>query len=742
MRILIEEHKYAAQDVKDILHGIDALESVEGYVSLNYVGYFYNTELKDCVFILPKVLLEDKDGKELVFGKHNPTDIINLDIQNPLSETEKKFIYEFAVWIYRAIVVFQQGNKESGIVYHKKIIQAGKGRRKLSNTFLDILLALIQFNKDNQSFFFFILRNLHSGYNKINWTRTIGTTNAIVQDNRPVYMNPVNKKRQINFDEELLVIFFSILNYIGDQYGFPKGINCNFNLIKGKQFDTYRKGFGKVRLQQIKYKYFSDKALELWELCYAFFDNANKVFTNKDQQEYLLVKNFNIVFEAIIDELVGDRDIPKGLKEQEDGKRVDHMYTYKGLTTHEEDKPIYYIGDSKYYKIGNQIGKESVYKQFTYARNVIQWNLNLFMNGDKADAEWLGKVPMLRDETTEGYNVIPNFFISARLNKELSYKEEIEKTSKKHTHFGNKHFENRLFDRDTLLICHYDVNFLYVVSLYARNNTLQKDAWKEKVRGIFRKEIQAVLKEKYNFYAMTAHPDVNAKAYIKEHFQEMLGKVYSPYSEEGVFSLALDNDKAFNDENEKLLVELGKHFYVKEISIGENPTPKLEEAKVKYEEVLDGLYGEAKYLVQDDVYVLIGYYKNEEHLIWILDSGLYNTRTGTQNGSLLLSKELLNTQYLLLHHGGKSSHFIKLKDAPRIMMGKDLDKKGYPYASDAEKEEKSSMAYVVFKLDKENTEEVFKSYSWDIKNLELRKGNQSAVPQYMSLAELMKRRNK
>ena len=167
MRILIEEHKYAAQDVKDILHGIDALESVEGYVSLNYVGYFYNTELKDCVFILPKVLLEDKDGKELVFGKHDPTDIINLDIQNPLSETEKKFIYEFAVWIYRAIVVFQQGNKESGIVYHKKIIQAGKGRRKLSNTFLDILLALIQFNKDNQSFFFFILRNLHSGYNKI-----------------------------------------------------------------------------------------------------------------------------------------------------------------------------------------------------------------------------------------------------------------------------------------------------------------------------------------------------------------------------------------------------------------------------------------------------------------------------------------------------------------------------------------------------------------------------------------------
>ena len=38
MRIIIEEHKYAAADVKDILKGIDALENVEGYVSVNYVG--------------------------------------------------------------------------------------------------------------------------------------------------------------------------------------------------------------------------------------------------------------------------------------------------------------------------------------------------------------------------------------------------------------------------------------------------------------------------------------------------------------------------------------------------------------------------------------------------------------------------------------------------------------------------------------------------------------------------------
>ena len=579
MRILIEEYKYQATDVKDILRGIDALENVDGYVSVNYVGYYFNTQLDkpDCVFILPKVLLEDVDGRELVFGKYEPKDIINLDAENPLTQQEKDFIYEFSVWIYRAITVFYNDkSNKTNIVYHKKIAQVGKGRRRMSNTFLDILLSLIQFNKDNQNFFFFVLRNLHSGFNKINWSRTIARTNAIIQEGVPIYLNPVNKKRKINFDEELLVIFFSILNYIGDQYGFPKNINVGYQLIKGKQFQTYLNGMGKVRLQQIKYKYFSDKALELWGLCFAFFDNARQVYVNTEQREYLLVKNFNIVFEAIIDELVGEKKIPAGLKEQDDGKRIDHMYTYKGLTTYEEDKPIYYIGDSKYYKRGNQIGKESVYKQFTYARNVIQWNLNLFMNEDTVDAEWKDKVGKLRDDVTEGYNIIPNFFISARLNKELSYKEEIEITDKQNTHFNNKQFENRLFDRDTLLVCHYDVNFLYVVSLYARNNSLQKSAWKKKVREMFRKQIQDMLTEKFDFYAMTAHPNVVAQDYIKEHFQEVLGKTYTPFRNKAYFSLALDREDP-EGNNEELLAELRRHFFVEQCGIGTDPTPVLTE---------------------------------------------------------------------------------------------------------------------------------------------------------------------
>ena len=569
MRILIEEYQYEVADVKDILHGIDPLTNIEGKVSIHYVGYYYNSLLRDCVFILPKVLLQGNensaDGKELVFGRYKPEEIANLDEKNPLSKKERDFIYKFAVWIYRAIVVYKNDKQtDSSIIYYAQIAQIGKGQRRLSNTYLDILLSLIQFNRENQNFFFFILKNLHSGLNKINWTRTIGTTTAIVQRNRPIYLNPINKKRQINFDEELLVIFFSILNYIGDTYGFSKEINCQFDLIKGKMFETYLKGYGKTRLLQIKYKYFSDKALELWRLCFAFFDESRQIFINTEQKEYLLVKNFYIVFEAIIDELIGDKPLPDGMeKKQGDGKIVDHLFSAPSLIDGKA-KQTYYIGDSKYYKIDHELSSESIYKQYTYARNVIQWNLDIFNDGRESDVR-------LRDEVTEGYNIIPNFFISAKMDKEFDYSNDgIEKTDRKKNKHKQIQFKNRLFDRDTLLLFHYDVNFLFVLSLYARNNNSQKAEWKNDIRNKFRKEIQDWLQKDYDFYAMRARPGVDGEEYIRHNFKQVVGKIYTPFSDEKTYSLALDNNDPEGD-NKEILSALSEFFYVKPCNLGQNP---------------------------------------------------------------------------------------------------------------------------------------------------------------------------
>lgn len=153
----------------------------------------------------------------------------------------------------------------------------------------------------------------------------------------------------------------------------------------------------------------------------------------------------------------------------------------------------------------------------------------------------------------------------------------IEKTDRKNNRHKQVQFNNRLFDRDTLLLFHYDVNFLFVLSLYARNNAGQKKQWKQKIRECFRSEIQEWLQQDYDFYAMKAHPDVNGEEYIKKHFKELLGKVYTPFAEDGLYSLALDttNDKN-KAENERLLNELKEYFFVANCKLGEQPDKVLQ----------------------------------------------------------------------------------------------------------------------------------------------------------------------
>ena len=579
MKLLIEGYPYPIGLLQELFPNVDELDVVDGVASVNYVGYYYFASKGTAVFILPKVVLNQQDK---VFNRYKPEEIIDLtDKDNPLSQGERQFIYGLSVWIYRAIAVYydycRSNNIDHTIVRRQSAIKVGKSKRRTSNTFLDIILSLIEFSKENSDWFLFILKNVHRGFNKINWSQTINKSQVVIQDNQPVYINPVTKRREVNFDEELLIIFFSILHYIKKEYGFPVEINFNYDLITGKRFEMYlNKGFGVRRLHQIKYKYFSDKALRLWELCYAFFEQSKQVKINAQLNEFLLVKNFNIVFEAIIDELIGDHALPDRLnKKQADGKEVDHLFLWDSLTAPEEEKKrVYYIGDSKYYKQKNRISEESVAKQYTYARNVISWNLNLFF-GDDADDKPRETDFCLRDEITEGYNVIPNFFISATVPDDLSYGDTIEVTKKSARTFTSQQFRNRLFDRDTLLITHYDVNFLYVVSLYGRNNAAQKRGWRDKVRNIFRDKIRQVLEDKYDFYAMQAKPGVLAPEYIKSHFQDILGKVYRPFGKEHLYALALDNSKRYAEENTSLKSQLSEYFDIVDYKLGKDPTPDL-----------------------------------------------------------------------------------------------------------------------------------------------------------------------
>ena len=141
-------------------------------------------------------------------------------------------------------------------------------------------------------------------------------------------------------------------------------------------------------------------------------------------------------------------------------------------------------------------------------------------------------------------------------------------------------FKNRLFDRDTLLIAHYDVNFLFILSLYAQNNAIRKAGWKRIVRDKFRTQIRKLLEDNFDFYAMTPKEDGKEEGFLRQDFQKTLGKVYKPFAKvngRSYYALALDSQDSLH-ENKEVKAWLEKGFLLtdpKTYKLGDDPVAAL-----------------------------------------------------------------------------------------------------------------------------------------------------------------------
>ena len=544
MKVLIEDYHYAPTELPE-LKGIHPTELSGGQIKLPYVGYYHDGGTDETIFILPKVFIVG--GK--VFGRYEPEHLLCMTEESEqLTETDHAFLFELSAWIYQAIALFCERHPENEITSPRELAGVIGHRRDGETTLLDLILALIRFGKEHQSLFTYIATIVHSGRHKIHWTKTMRTTSPILQDGKPYYLKCKSKEKAINYDEELICLFYSTLNYLKQDYHFIVRHNLNFetehpHIIKRHIED----GKGTHRLRQIRGKYFTDELVQLWHLLYAFYERAEKAAQGKAHDERLLVRNFNIVFEDMIDSLIGEKSHPSGLKKQKDGKIIDHIYQEESLIG---DGDIYFIGDSKYYSEGNDIGENSIYKQFTYAKNVIQYHIDLIP--EKAQGL------RYRDELTEGYNPTPNFFIRGTLRDDLSDKEIGLKPEGK-GRYDSKHFEDRLFDRDTFLVLTYEINFLYVLSSYVQNrgyapdNTLQKR---------FREDVIKAFKELYCFYELWPKASAEEKkAFVKEHFKQLLGKVYQKKDETLILALKKEGDTVMDKSILDLIPESQRKDY-------------------------------------------------------------------------------------------------------------------------------------------------------------------------------------
>lgn len=153
-------------------------------------------------------------------------------------------------------------------------------------------------------------------------------------------------------------------------------------------------------------------------------------------------------------------------------------------------------------------------------------------------------------------------------------------------------------------------------------------------------------------------------------------------------------------------------------------------------EALPEAYGLNRNLIPDDIFVLVGFYKNEAHLNWIKRSSLYNTRANGKRGSLRLRHGEANAKYLLLHSHGEtktSRLFEIIQTGPRVFSRQALIEKGYPSGPSQNQDH-----YLVYDV-KEIMEGALIKQKWNIAELSnYKSGRGSALPFSVSMTELMK----
>ena len=579
MIFLFEEFAYSTDYLKKVIgyRGNSDFQSESGFntkaadtgAKINGVGYcFFNG---NPVFVLPKVFLDCNNTR--AFGvpiAANGEDIFGKG-DSPIKNIQRRFLSSLSTWLYSAIDKYRSDSDMTGVrspdhMEHSKF----QGDARYA-TLLDVMSSMELFYKKNQNLFVFVAKNKHSGNNKINWQRTIAKKIPFIQGDSPIYMELVNKKKVFDLDDRLLVLYFSAMKFIQDEFGFEMPQSEYYVPLKKQEFARLMENERGLReLRRIKYKYFEDRLLKLYNIMEAFFRWGAK-YTNKDvkAKEYLIANSFNNVFEAMIDSLISDQgdEITK-LKNNEDGKIIDHLYKEKSLIFADGTESIWHIGDSKYYQEKNEVLGQSIAKQYTYAKNIVQnfFSPDFVDENKECYSSGVHEGVRYRDSVTEGYSVTPNFFIRGFVpeydndeqytdpyfSKKDDSKDSIEPSKEDMWEKRNRHFRNRLFDRDTLLLKVYNINFLYVLKTYTSKHSSLREEFKKKTRDRFRKEFLELLDREYFFWALFSKPQnvETISKFVDDNFKKLVGRVFRPSNSASYLILALEKGSV-KDEGSK-----------------------------------------------------------------------------------------------------------------------------------------------------------------------------------------------
>lgn len=530
MKILIEGEKYPINELREIFDDPKFYNQDGQEGTILSVGYYHSFTKAygkaQLVYMLPKVFM--KSNEETVFGI-TKSNLLNLEQSDTVKHKEEySWIRQVSVYFYNSLLEYKRRNKFSTIIQSAQSSNLNTNLNEQDYSYLDLLLSFVNFYKKNKNNVLFKHIEFKSQQvKKPNWEKTIRKSIPLItQNQQPIYSVYRNKKKVVDTEEELLVYFFSILNHFNNDHNLYLKIDKSYQLLEGKRFKQLQDN-GLSKLRKIKYRFFNDNLKKMYHLCEIYFSQTDKSSIRNRKEEFISVNNYNLVFEDMVDKLFSDPIVDKrtndgitlkNLKYNDDGKIIDHIFDYQSLL---DTSDIFYIGDSKYYKSDNKAGKVSKYKQFTYAKNVIQYNIDLLNESGSYYTENL----RYRDELTEGYNITPNFFIYGYINDfknfdsdELNEKGEIVKSF---------HFEDRLFDRDSLFVHQYKINFLYVLKAYTHFSTQTIESFRAITKNRFRENFINFFSDKdksgFKFYEFK---EDGLEDFVESNFRKINGKSF------------------------------------------------------------------------------------------------------------------------------------------------------------------------------------------------------------------------
>ena len=522
MRILIEAYDYPLDILKEILpHYLYQINpSKADFAKTLYVGYYNNGKGNSCL-ILPKIFLISSNNTIL-----HQIDVLLASTQSidfflgkgVLHLSFYNYLLKLSIDLYKSFEIYSQNTNR----YHDlQAINNSAIFLKSGDLYaidiLAIVLALFQCFDDNKHTFFKIKKEESAHTQKINWHKTLQNKTPFFQANAPIYWEASKEKQGNVYNIPLYNLFFQVLHLCNENYTLQRK-----DIPQVQDKIPIQNALKLLYTWQGLYTNALDK--QILNLLLAYFEKTSH---HKAAQKpyFFLCTHYEYVFEAMIDNLLSTPSL-QNFKQQKDGGIIDHLFEYKALLG---EGKSFYIADAKYYKESTQYSTYTQYKQYVYARNLLQ---------EIIDKKLIANTPC---SITEAYLPIGNIFLQAHIEDWQNSIDNL-KTNALSPFQKTAHFSNRFFDRDTLMIVNLQLNYNFILAQYLQNTPRDKSILQAKIRSY----ILDIYAQHYDIYILQAPIDI--LQFIDIHYKKLQGKIALPNLYKNQCLLVVEKDTLYTSE--------------------------------------------------------------------------------------------------------------------------------------------------------------------------------------------------